>query len=266
MENFSNLDNATGTEVVNDQDPKKAAKQEKLKEMSKLLKETINQDPTFTSKVRSLSDSIAVVKTLGYGEGGNIIVDEATKHLPKDQRKLVSTSQIVGYRVANIGQTPIKYLTEEFTKNAEGVYEGARVEKVLEPGGQVDFTRKYMTIFTAQPEISFQLSNGKIVRGSGTVKPGDVDGELEAHYFVFNDKTVKVNSDTMKINVAAPKKDKEGNKKWVVKPEFEKVFGYLNNAKASGKRGRGPSAGSKFTTQDMAANYINRLLQESGAI
>lgn len=268
MENFQALGNenevvAQGNEAV---DAKKQEKSKKLKEMSQLLKETINTDPTFQTKVRSLSERLSVVNTLGYGEGGNIIVDEATKNLPKDQRKLVTTSQIVGYRVANTGDQPIKYLTEEFTKNAEGVYEGQRVEKVMAAGEQVDFTRKYMTIFCAQPEISFQLSNGKIVRGSGSVKPGDIDGELEAHYFSFNDKNIKVNSDTMKLNVAAKKKAADGTAKWVVKPEFEKTFGYLNNAKATGKRGRGPSTTSKYTTQDMAANYINRLLQESGTV
>lgn len=264
MENFNDLDTAVGTEVeASAATQKKEAKKRKLQEMGTLLKETINQDPTFVQKVRSLSNSIAVINTLGFGDSGNIIVDEETKKLPKEQRKIVTTSAIVGYRVQNIGQTPIKYFTEEFAKNEDGKFVGSRVEKVLEPGAKADLTRKYMTIFCAQPEISFQLANGKIVRGSGIVKANDLEGELEAHYFTFNDKNIKVNSDTIKLNVSKAVKGNDGSKKWIVKPEFEKAFGYLNNEKSSAKKGRA-SSGNKFTTQDLAANYINRLLQESG--
>ncbi len=262
MEKFDTLNQDVGTEVTSDKIAKKAEKNQKLKEMSALLKETINADPTYVQKLKSLSNSVIVLNTLGYGEGGNIIVDEATKNLPKEERKLVTTSQIVGYRVQNVGNTPIKYNTEEFAKNEEGVFVGTRVEKTLAPGATADLTRKYMTIFCATPEISFQLGNGKIVRGSGAVKDNDIEGELEAHYFSFSDKTVKVNSDTIKLNVAAKKKGADGQPKWIVKPEFEKAFGYLNNAKAPGKRGRSASNGPKFNAQDAAANFINRLMQE----
>lgn len=261
MENFSELNTTAEVKAPEAADKKK----ERLKMMSALMKETISKDPSFTQKLKSLSDKLAVTNTLGYGDGGNIVVDESTKNLPKDQRKLVTTSQIVGYRLQNIGDVPIKYITEEFTKNAEGVYEGSRVERVAKPGASFDLTRKYMTIFCSQPEISFQLSNGKIVRGSGAVKENDIDGELEAHYFSFNDKNIKVNNDDVKINVA--KKVTVGDEtKWVVKAEFEKTFGYLNNAKTPGRKGRTAGAGKQFTTQDMAANYINKLLQENGAI
>lgn len=265
MDEFAKLDEQN-TEVVggNKVDEKKVEKKKKLKQMGDLLKQTINTDPTFVQKLKSLTNDIAVLNTLGFGDSGNIIVDETTKHLPKGERKLINTSQIVGYRLVVIGQNPVKYLTEEFSKDAEGKYVGARVEKVAKPGEKFDLSRKYMTIFCSQPEISFQLSNGKVVRGSGDVKPGDLDGELEAHYFAFNDKSIKVNSDSMKLNVAAKKVDKAtGTSKWEVKPEFVATFGYLNNAKPAGRKGRGP-ASSKFSPQDLAANYINTLLRESG--
>ena len=61
------------------------------------------------------------------------------------------------------------------------------------------------------------------------------------------------------MNVSKAVKGNDGSKKWIVKPEFEKTFGYLNNEKSSAKKGRA-SSGNKFTTQDLAANYINRLL------
>lgn len=261
MENFSELNNPAEVKTPAVDEKKKA----KISQMRELLKQTVSEDPTFVQKLKSLSNSVAVVNTLGYGDSGNIIVDESTKHLPKDERRLITTSQIVGYRLQNIGNTPIKYLTEEFVKNEEGTYVGTRVEKVAKPGETFALSRKYMTIFCSQPEISFQLSNGKIIRGSGTVKDGDIDRELEAYYFTFNDKSIKVNSDDVKINIA--KKIKQGDQtKWVVKPEFEATFGYLNNAKAPGRKGRQPGTGKQFTVQDMAANYINKLLQESGLI
>lgn len=265
MDEFAKLDDqATEVAPLSKADERKAAKKEKMKQMGTLLKQTINADPTFTQKLKSLSESVAVTNTLGFGDSGNIIVDEATKHLPKDQRKLLNTSQIVGYRIAVVGENPIKYMTEEFSKDPEGKYVGQRVDKIAKPGEKFDLSRKYMTIFCSQPEISFQLSNGKVVRGSGEVKPGDMDGELEAHYFLFNDKSIKVNSDTIKLNVSTKKVDKAtGTTKWEVKPEFVVTFGNLNNAKPTGRKGRGPSA-NKYSPQDLAANYINTLLRESG--
>lgn len=264
MEDFGKLENTPvegATEGVANN-----AKKEKLAKMRALLKETVNEDSTYLARRCSLSDSVQVLNTLGFGDSGNIVVDEETKNLPKDKRRLVSTSQIVGYRVQNIGTEAISYLTEEFKQNEEGVWVGTRVEKTMSPGDTVDFTRKYMTIFCSTPEISFKLANGKIIRGAASTKSGDVDGELEAHYFSFADKTLKVNSDNVKLNVAKKVKGADGADKWVVKKDFEAVFGYLNNAKTAGKRGRQTAAGPKISVQDMAANYIQKLLKETGSI
>lgn len=263
MDNFNTLNAPQENTVVDNNDPKKAAKEAKVKEMTNLLKETVATDPTYVTRVRSLSDKVQVINTLGYADGGNIKVDESAKETEDGKRKLVTTSQIVGYRVQNVGEMPIKYVTEEFAKDEAGVFVGTKVEKVMAPGETVDFTRKYMTIFCSQTEVSFQLKNGKIVRGSGAVKQGDVDAELEAHYFSFNDKNIKVNDDTVKLNIANKKKVGD-QQKWIIKPEFEKAFGYLNNAKPASKRGRGPATGTKLTTQDAAANYIQKLLQDKG--
>lgn len=267
MEDFSKLDVA-GTETTGTEAPvideKKAAKKAKMVEMANLLKDTITRDESYQTRVRSLTDSIAVVNTLGYGDSGNIVVDQNAKPAEGKTRALVSTSQIVGYKIQNNGAQPIKYMTEVYAKNEQGVWVGQKTEKILEPGAYADLTRKYMTIFCAQPEISFQLANGKIIRGSGSVKSGDIDAELEAHYFVFSDKDAKVNSDTIKLNVAKKGKTEDGTTKWIVKDEFAETFGYLNNAKTSSKRTRGSkAAGSKYNGQDMAANYIYRMLQES---
>ena len=262
FENFNALGAEAAETVVSATDEKKAAKKAKMVEMANALKTTINEDPSFAEKLRTLSNSLSVVNTLGYGDSGNIVVDPNKKGSDDRANTLVQTSQIVGYRVQNTGSVPVKYVTEEYAQDATGVWVGTKVEKTLEPGGIADFTRKYMTVFCSQPEISFSLANGKIVRGSSVVKPNDLDGELEAYYFIFADKTLKVNSDEIKLNVAKAVKTETG-KKWVVKDEFAATFGYLNNEKPSGKKPRAKS-GSKFTTQDMAANYIQKLLSDTG--
>lgn len=267
MEDFNSLgDNkeVVGVEATAAVDSKKADKKARMRKMAEILKETLSTDTSFAQRMRTLSDSVSVVNTLGYGDSGNIVVDPNSTSKQGKDRKLVSTSQIVGYRVANIGTTPIQYVTEEYAPNEAGVWEGKQVTKVLEPNATADFTRKFMTIFCSQPEISFQLVNGKIIRGSSAVKGGDIDAELEAHYFLFNDKSIKVNSDETKMNVAKKAKQPDGSSKWVVKPEFEATFGYLNNAKTSSKKSRGTKNGPDYNPQDMAANYIQHLLKERG--
>ena len=263
MEAFETLNEQSAVEVKTGDAEKKAKQAQKTAQMNDLLKDTIKNDPTFVAKLKSLSTNLAVVKSLGFGDSGNIVLDK--ENSTKDDRKVIPTSAIVGYRVQNTGSEPVKYLTEEFTKNAEGVFVGNKVEKVLAPGAAADFTRKYMTIFASMPEVSFTFANGAIVRGAASVKPGDLDGELEAYYFSFADKEIKVNSDEIKLNVGQKVKSEEGTDKWIVKPDFEAVFGYLNNAKAAKKGGRTKSE-NKFTTRDASANYINRLLKGQGTL
>ncbi len=258
MEKLDSFSSLEGAAVEPQVDPKKAERQQRIAEMTQALKETVNTDPNYLAQLGRLSKSVQVVNTLGFGDSGNIIVDPASKGKPKEERELQGTSRIVGYRIANIGTEDIAYSTEEYTLEGD-VYVGKRVQKTLAVGKTANLTRKAMTAFCAQPAISFQLANGKIVRGSGTVRKDDIEGELEAYYFSFDDKNIKVNSDDVKINVAAKKKvgDKDV---WLVKKEFLPEFGYLNNPKTPGKRGRGPSNAQKFTAQDAAANYVNRLL------
>lgn len=265
FENFNALNTEATDAPVAPVDERKAKKKAKLAEMAEVFKATINNDPTFTSKLRTLSNSVKVVNTLGFGESGGLLADENKKNANDDKQTrsdlLVPTSQIVGYRIQNIGDTPINYNTEEYAPNELGVFVGTRVQKTLEPGGIADLTRKFMTVFCSQPEISFKLENGKIVRGSSTVKPGDVDAELGAYYFSFDDKSLKVNSDEIKINVG--KRVKAGDTtKWVVKKEYEATFGFLNNEKSAAKKPRAKK--SSYTAQDLTANYIQKLLQETG--
>lgn len=235
-------------------------RRERIKMMTEAMKQTINSDPAFKERLRKLSDSVEVTNSLGFGDSGNIVVDKKTSS--KDNRTLAVTSAIVGYRISNVGDTPIKYVTEVWTQGEDGKYVPTKTEKVLAPGGYADLTRQYMTMFCAQPEISFQLRNGKIIKGSGSKGTKDLKAELEAHYFAFakdaDGNKRQINDDDVKLNVG----EKVGDK-WVVKAEFVETFGYLNNPKEGGRTGRRASSGEKFNAQDIAANYVYRMMQES---
>lgn len=255
MENvFTDLNAAAPVETPA---PANTARKEKIAAMKEALKATITEDPSFTQKLHSLSESLEVVNTLGFGDSGNIVVDKTKV----DGRALAVTSAIVGYKVKNIGSEPVKYTTEVFAQDETGKYVGTKQDAFIAPGGTADLTRQYMTMLCAIPEISFQLANGKVIRGSGARGQKSLQAELEAYYFSFNKdedgNKPRVNDDDVKLNVG----EKVGGQ-WVVKPEYVDAFGFLNNPKEGG-RGRRKSAGSKYNAQDMAANYINRLIQTS---
>lgn len=246
---------------------KNAARKAEAEKMVALLKDKIEKDPTFKGRHCSLSKDVVVINSLGFGDSGNIVVDKNGKaFLGKDGKErlpLERTSQIVGYRVQNIGEKTINYTTEVYKQDENGVFVGERMEKALEPGGFADLSRKYMTMFASMPELSFQLANGKIVRGPGKIKSGDVDAVLESFYFTFSDRSVKVNSDSVKLNISTKKKGADGTVKWVVKDEFVETFGYLNNAKPAGTGRQRAGSRTKWTTQDMAANYIQSLINRN---
>lgn len=260
MDSLLNNVPETGAEATPAVSTASSDRKEKLQMMKEVLKQNIASDPTFLGRMRSLSNSVRVVNSLGFGDSGNIIVDKTKS--TKDNRALAVTSAIVGYRVENIGSEPIKYLTGVWTKDETGRYVQTKAEKVLAPGATMDLTRQWMTVFCAQAEISFKLANGKIVKGSGSRGNKDITAELESYYFCFdkdaNGNRPQINDDDIKLNVA----EKVGDK-WVVKPEFEETFGYLNNPKEVTKSSR-KSSGEKLTAQDVVAAYVNKLIQEHG--
>lgn len=234
----------------------KAAKSAKVKQMKAALNETIQSDPDFSKKLRRLSNSIKVVNTLGFGTKGNIVRDKNAPVGKDGKRALKEASLTCGYVIENIGTEAIEYQTEEFAQNEEGKYVGTKVTRTIAPGEQVALTRMYMTIFCAQPEISFTLANGKIV-GSSKKNIKSVEDELSAYYFKFSEAedgtTPNVNDDEIKLSVD----DANG----VVKPEYVKTFGYLNNPKeVKAKKATAKSAG--LTTQDLVANYVNSLVKQ----
>lgn len=224
--------------------------------LTSMFETEVDSNPEFEEKLRSLTGSLEVINSLGFGDSGNIILKKTAKG-----RELVPVSQIVGYRIKNIGETDIEYLTEIWGETDEGVYDSEKISKVLKPGKFMDITRQYMTMFCSIPEISFTLSNGIMVKGSGYRTAETIKDQLESFYFKFKrgeDGVLKrVNDAGVKINVG----EKVGDK-WVVKSEFTETFGFLNNVKES-DRGEG-SKKSKLTKQELEANYINKMVVSAG--
>lgn len=252
-----------GATVDGSVDSNKAAKAEKIAAMKQALKTAMEQDPTLASKFRTASDTIEVVNTLGYGDGGNIVVDKAAKQNAAakgaEDRKLVPTSKIVGYKVRNCGTEPISYDAEIWTKGADGIYTSSTETRTMQPGQVVNMTRVTLTLLTCRPEFDFTLRNGKIVSSSASSKAGkgDIQAELARYYFSFNSEEKKeVNGDDVKLRI-----DDGGT----VLPEYAEVFGFLNNPKPSKKASR-KGAGSNVTVQDMAANYVRMLLEKQGSL
>lgn len=229
------------------------AKKQKVKAMKESLKETVMQNPDFKDQLHTLSGSIKVVNTLGFGKGGNILVDK--KASTSDNRVLKATSAICGYKLENIGDAPIEYQTKIFSLNEEGEYVGQVVTKQWAPGEQINLSRLYTTILCSRPQISFTLANGKIV-ASSKKKPKDFEDELSGFYFSFNKNddgtTIQVNDDEVKLSID----DADGK----VKPEYVETFGYLNNPKKSQPK----TSKQNFTTQDLFANYIHKMLKDQG--
>ena len=228
-----------------------ADKKAKLDAMKKSLKETISADPTYTTRLHTWSDKIEVANSLGWGDNGNIVLDSSKK--ADGARALTTTSVIVGYRVKNTGSDPIPYTTEVYAE-VDGKWVPTKVDRVLAPGAYADLTRQFMTMLCAQPEISFTLANGKVIRGSSKATK-DLKAELEAYYFSFNkDLGIQINADEVKLNVG----EKIGDR-WVVKPEFTETFGYLNNTPERAVRGR--KVEHKYSSSDLAANFVMKLLE-----
>ncbi len=233
-------------------------KKDKVAAMKEAYRETLLVDSNYLNKRNSLSESLEVVNSLCFGNSGNIVVDKSKK----SERELVATSQIVGYSVKNTGKQDIIYQTEDWKQDENGEYIGTKVEKTLKPGKLTAVTRQYMTMMCARPEISFSLANGKIIRGSGATSAKSVKEILESYYFRFNKDengvTKQINDEGIKINIS-----EKVDGKWIVKKEYVETFGYLNNElKEREKDGKGGK--EKYNSQELEANYINKLIEEAG--
>ena len=173
-----------------------------------------------TSILNTLCESIEVTYTLGFGG----TIKEKIEYVgsrKKKRIKTIDTSKIVGYRILNIGKKPIQYKTKIWHKDADGNYLGAEVERVLHPKQTADLNKYYMALLCARPEISFQLSNGKLIAGNKSK-------ELNSYYFKFDFDSYgnrkDVNDVYTKISVA-----RKIDSQWEIKEDFIETFGFLYN-------------------------------------
>lgn len=261
MEQFEQLAEVTpGEEAVETTTAKKKKGAKKSPHMDNFIAK-IRSNPELKEILRSLSDSLMVVNSLSFSDEGSIVLDK-TKPVEEDEkRKLIKTSKIVGYRIKNIGQNPIKYTVSQCTKDADGVWQEAQVEKVLNPEETAEIPKKYLTMLTSDPRFSFTLQNGYMKKSSKANPANTLDDELESWYFKASDDNIKVNADYFKINIGQEVVDGESTK-WIVLPEYETVFGYLNNSTKKEKaRLKNRKEKLNISTKDAAADYIQELLR-----
>lgn len=245
--------------VETDEQLKKQQKKEKVSIMKASLKERIQTDKTYLERKNRLSHSVRVINSLGFGKGNIVLDKKATEE--SGERKLAPTSKIVGYRIKNIGDEAISYVTAvcKETEPGSGVWTQEKVTKSLAPGETADLSRLYMTMLAVNDEFSLMFDNGIMMASSKKSTKG-LKQELEAYYFKPSDVDEKgvqisVNDDTFKISI----EDGDTNK---VLPQYEETFGFLNNVKT---RATGES-GPKYTVQDLQASYLKKLIEESGEL
>lgn len=243
-----------GTTVENT--AKDSARKQEERMMIDLVKQRADADPTFKERVGTMSASLEVVHTMTYTDKGGLAVNEEESKR-QEKRVLKTIPEIVGYEVKNVGDAPIAYKTAVCEKGADGIYVDHPVDAVLNPGETAFLTRQYMTMLTSAPEFSFELANGKIVKGPGATKAGkSVKEILESFHFTFSKESGKsVNDDEIVIPVA----NQAAPNVWVVKPEFEKVFGLLNNPRKAKKAERA-KGGAKITKNAVHANYVHTVV------
>lgn len=246
------------------------------------IKETVQNDPTYLEVKNSLSDGIVITKVLGFGDSGNIkrgedipavdkegnpILDEDGKQVMK--RNLIPIPENVGYIVQNNTKQELQYTIEEYAQNADGVWVGTPVTKVLAPGASAPFSRKWLTLFASQAAISNKFANGRLTRSSARIK-GNLtakeayEAELEAYYVQFTEEGLTVNDDSLKEQIGKKVKGQDGKPMWVVKAEYASIFGYLNNVPEKKTGGRKGASKPPVDSADVYANYINKLAKEMG--
>lgn len=238
---------------------KKAAAKERLKRAREAYEAELQANPDIAKRLHALSGAVTVAASLGWSDSGSII--QKTKKTETADRTLQSVSGIVGYVITNNGSVAIPYTTEEFKKGADGIWVGTQVSKKLAPKGTANLSRKYMTIFASQPEISMEFANGAMTRSSRSNDNNSVDGELAAYYFNPAPETgIVVNSDEFKRQIG--RKVKQGDKEvWVVKDEYAADFGGLNNPKPSGRgEGKAKTAENNSKAHDLTAALIRQML------
>lgn len=244
---------------------KKQAMQMYEDAMKQTLREDVNKE--FIQIKGSMSAALEVVNVLSYTDSGNFVEVQKADKEKGIPRQTATMSQNVGLRILNKSDRAIPYKVEVFT-SINGKLEPQIVDREIAPGAFADIPTKWATHLASKPEFSNKFANGFMKRAGKPVqvKPDMTSAdilmaELEKYHFEYNkDMGLTVNDDAVKLQIGKKVKDAEGKEKWVVQDEFKEVFAYLE----VGKRGLTGEKRTKFDSQDLAANYINRLAHEAG--
>lgn len=185
-----------------------------------------------------------------------------TKGQHKPYRRVVTESMIVGYKIKNVSDTPIEYETEVCHKEGDA-FVGQTIVAQIKPGETVNITRMYLAKLGAKVEFNMTFKNG-ILKGKLTKVANDIEAALSSQYFSFNkSEGLEVHAPEVKIQIGEAV-TVNGAKAYVIKPEFEEVFGLLNNAKAPKTRDRSKDAsannGPVPTPQELSALILRAKL------
>lgn len=239
----------------------------------------VNKGVIDRSNVNAWSDSIRVMNSLGFSDEGGLVrlspkakKDKETGKEPG--RKIGSVGAIVGYRFRNISDETgenitIPYVTEEFTKDPEtGKYVGTVVNKELQPGEEVELTKKYSTILATVPEISCKFANARMVK---VIFDGRTLDEIlnTAYIKLIGEGAVPVHSPEFKEQIGEQVSTQEIDGKevsvWKVLPQFEATFGFLNDAPEGATKKTGsnkPKLGD--VRYEAISNQVQEMLAAQG--
>ena len=192
------------------QEQKIKAKEERKAAINNAFAEAVAQDPNFTEKCGTASDTIIVKKAF---------VTSKVKGLEEVKKDGTRTTAVIpgvaGYELQNVGSAPIVVSAKRWAQGADGIYVATVEEITVAPKASVILTKADTTRLASNTEYGLEFANGKIVAGSH-VKSDTPEEALAAYYVKFKEGTVADHSESLD--------DKNGN---LVK--HLDAFGYLLN-------------------------------------
>lgn len=239
------------------------AEEQELRKSKKDLEALLTSNPELLAQKGSRSGDLEVLKTLGFGKTGNIIVDKVAtaknkaegvldEKTGKPKRVLVNTALNVGYIVKNTSKTPIEYAGEEWKLDeATGRYVSVGTTKVIAPGKSAHITRKELGMLGVTLPFMLEFANGRLTKSSKKV--ASPEEKVEAFYFKFKD----VNGNTIEVNSDDIKQPIDNNGDGVIDPKYISTFGYLLNVEEKTKTSGGKTTGGiKVSKQDALAYQL----------
>lgn len=270
-ENFNELNQETVNEEVKTTSTAKEDKKQLNKELVSGYAEDVKADPGLKEREGIWQEYVELVHTCGYGKNGNLIQTKKKNDATGEKRELGYTSTIVGYGLKNVSEDiEMPYTTEVFSRNEAGEIVSQIVDKVLMPGEEVFFTKKYAAIFLTKPEFSMVIKNARLLK-INLNDTADFDGMLSKSVMKFNNKVTnkKVNDDEVKINISEVSGTHEKTKKdgsvekindYKVKAEYFSVFGGLDIPKNKDKT---PGEDKTKVLMAAASNQVQKMFAES---